>query len=163
MWQGYKNLVTELILNAQVVVDRFHFITQRNKELDTQIKKKWKLEELIIKAKLSSENDNFEKILSGLKNSKYPLLKNEDSLNEEQANKLIEVKNISPVLKDMHELKEKIIKIVNRTHDWYTQYLKSVCGYLKLKNTSPKVITLLFVGLLAKSVPEGHWNNWLLW
>lgn len=139
LWQGYKNLVTELIPNAQVVADRFHVMTQINKELDTQRKKeKRKIEELIIKNKLSSKKDNYEKILSGLKNSKYPLLKNEDSLNEEQANKLIEVKNISPVLKDMHELKEKIIKIFNRTYDWYTAVFKIGIWLSKAKKYFPK-------------------------
>lgn len=87
-------------------------------------KEKRKIEELINKTKLPSEKANYEKILSGFKNSKYPLLKNEDSLNEEQALKLIEVKNVSPVIKEMHELKEKIIKIFNRTNDWYTAVFK---------------------------------------
>ncbi len=49
--------------------------------------------------------------MSGLKNSKYALLKNEKDLNEEQAKKLIEVKAVSDTLKVMHELKEKIIKM----------------------------------------------------
>ena len=125
LWQGYKNLVIELMPNAQVVADRFHVMTQINKELDIARKKeKRKIEELIDKAKLPSKRSNYEKILSGLKNSKYPLLKNEDSLNEEQALKLIEVKNVSPVIKEMHELKEKIIKIFNRTNDWYTAVFK---------------------------------------
>jgi transposase len=39
LWQGYKNLVVELMPNAQVVADRFHVMTQINKELDTQIKR----------------------------------------------------------------------------------------------------------------------------
>ncbi|QLE53905.1 transposase (plasmid) [Nostoc sp. C057] len=44
------------------------------------------------------------------------LLKNEDNLNEEQANKPSKLKNVSPVLKVMHELKEKIRKIFNKTN-----------------------------------------------
>ena len=125
LWQGYKNLVKELMPNAQVIADRFHVMTQINKELDIVRKKeKRKIEELINTAKLPSKKAKYEKILSGLKNSKYPLLKNEDSLNEEQAQKLIEVKNVSPVIKEMHELKEKIIKIFNRTNNWYTAVFK---------------------------------------
>lgn len=125
LWQGYKNLVTELMPNAQVVADRFHVMTQINKELDTQRKKeKRNVEELIKKEKISSKKTEYEQILEGLKNSKYPLLKNEDSLSEEQVNKLIQVKNISPTLKVMHELKEKFRKFFNKTNDWYTGVFK---------------------------------------
>ena len=38
MWEGYKNLVLELIPNAQVVADRFHVMVQVNQELDSQRK-----------------------------------------------------------------------------------------------------------------------------
>lgn len=139
LWQGYKNLVKELMPNAQVIADRFHVMTQINKELDTQRKReKRKVEELIIKTKLPSEKANYEKILSGLKNSKYPLLKNEDSLNEEQALKLIEVKNVSHIMREMHQLKEKIIKIFNRTNDWYTAVFKIGMWLSKAKKYFPK-------------------------
>ncbi|WP_373695792.1 ISL3 family transposase [Brunnivagina elsteri] len=125
LWQGYKSLVTELMPNAQVVADRFHVMTQINKELDTQRKKeKRNIEELIKKVNSASKKYEYEQILEGLKNSKYPLLKNEDSLSEEQVNKLIQVKNVSPILKVMHELKEKFRKIFNKTNDWYTGVFK---------------------------------------
>lgn len=125
LWRGYKTLVTELMPNAQVVADRFHVMAQINKELDTQRKKeKRNVEELIKKAKLASKKAEYEEILAGLNNSKYSLLKNEDNLTEEQLNKLIQVKNVSPTLKIMHELKEKIRKIFNNTNDWYTGVFK---------------------------------------
>ena len=125
LWQGYKNLITELMPNAQVVADRFHVMTQVNKELDIQRKReKRKIEELIKKTKLASKKAEYKQVLSGLKNSKYPLLKNEENLNEEQVNKLVEVKKVSLVLKEMHELKEKIRKIFNQTNDWYTGVFK---------------------------------------
>jgi len=83
-------------------------MSQINKELDTQRKReRGKVEEQIKKAKTAEEKDKYEIILSGLKNSKYPLLKNKDNLNEEQAFKLIEVKEVSPTLKEMHNLKKK--------------------------------------------------------
>ncbi|WP_422394229.1 ISL3 family transposase [Nostoc flagelliforme] len=125
LWRGYKNLVTELMPNAQVVADRFHVMTQINKELDTQRKRERRnVEELIKKSKLADDKAEYELILEGLKNSIYPLLKNEDNLNNEQLNKLIQVKNVSPILKVMHELKEKIRKIFNKTNDWYTGVFK---------------------------------------
>ncbi len=39
LWIPYKNLVEELMPNAQVVADRFHVMKQVNTELDNQRKK----------------------------------------------------------------------------------------------------------------------------
>ncbi|MFB8791028.1 MAG: transposase [Potamolinea sp.] len=38
LWNGYKNIVIELMPNAQIVADRFHVMAQINKELDAQKK-----------------------------------------------------------------------------------------------------------------------------
>lgn len=122
---GYKNLVTELMPEAQVVADRFHVMVQINKELYTQRKKERRnTQELIKKAKTSKEKFRQEQILEGLNKSKYVLLKNESDLNEEQKNKLIQVKAVSNSLKLMHELKEKLRKVFNQTNDWYTAVFK---------------------------------------
>ncbi len=138
LWKGYKTLVTELMPNAQVVADRFHVMTQINNELDTQRKReKRNIEELIKKAN-SSEKAEYEKILEGLKKSKYVLLKNEKELSEEQINKLIQVKDVSPTLKTMHELKEKIRTIFNKTSDWYTGVFKLGMWLSKAKKYFPK-------------------------
>nr|WP_152589020.1 hypothetical protein [Nostoc sphaeroides] len=51
-------------------------------------------------------------------------------LNEEQINKLIQVKNVSPILKRMHELKEKIRKIFNTALPAIMQYSFSPCPLL---------------------------------
>nr|WP_225912584.1 ISL3 family transposase [Nostoc flagelliforme] len=139
LWQGYKNLIIELMPNAQVVADRFHVMTQINKELDTQRKReKRNVEELIKKTKLAEKKAEYEQILLGLKSSKYPLLKNEDNLSEEQLNKLIQVKNISPILKVMHEIKEKFRKIFDNTNDWYTGVFKLGMWLSKAKKYFPK-------------------------
>ena len=124
LWTGYKTLVTELMPNAQVVADRFHVMTQINKELDTQRKREKRKVEDIIKKANATDKLKYEEILAGLKNSKYPLLKNQDKLTQEQLDKLIQVKNVSPILKEMHEFKEKIRKIFNNTNDWYTGVFK---------------------------------------
>lgn len=139
LWQGYKNLVIELMPNTQVVADRFHVMTQINKELDAQRKRERRsIEELIKKAKLAEEKAEYEIIFSGLKNSKYSLLKNEDNLNEEQKLKLIEVKKVSPILKEMHELKEKIRKIFNKTDNWYTGVFKIGMWLSRAKKYFPR-------------------------
>jgi len=156
LWKGYKNVVIELIPNAQVVADRFHVMTQINKELDIQRKReKRKIEELIKNTKSEHEKSEYEKILSGLKNSKYPLLKNEENLNEEQVDKLIEVKKASPILKTMHELKEKIIKIFNQTNDWYTAVFKIGMWLSKAKKYFPKSNNTIIRWLVSEACPEG--------
>lgn len=95
------------------------------------------IEELIKKAN-SSEKAEYETILEGLKKSKYVLLKNEKELSEEQITKLIQVKDVSPTLKIMHELKEKIRTIFNKTSDWYTGVFKLGMWLSKAKIFSQK-------------------------
>ncbi|MEY3223394.1 MAG: hypothetical protein RLZZ203_2250 [Cyanobacteriota bacterium] len=119
LWQGYKNLVTKIMPNAQVVADRFHVMVQINKELDTTRKReKRNVENAIKKSKTEQEKVEKEKILEGLNKSKYVLLKNGEDLNNEQKIKLNQVKKVSPSLKVMYELKEKIRRIFNKTKDW---------------------------------------------
>src|SRR5919199_1277062 len=125
LWKGYKNLVIELMPNAQVVADRFHVMAQINKELDIQRKReKRKIEDLIKIEKNSKVKAEHEQVLEGLKKSKYVLLKNEKDLSEEQKSKLIQVKEVSPQLKMMHELKEEIRKIYEQADNWLTGLLK---------------------------------------
>jgi transposase len=125
LWKGYKSLVIELMPNAQVVADRFHVMAQINKELDIQRKKeKRKIEELIKTARKSEEKAEHEQVLEGLKKSKYVLLKNEKNLSQEQEIKLLQVKEVSPELKIMHELKEEIRKIYEQADNWLTGLLR---------------------------------------
>ncbi|HBB30906.1 MAG TPA: ISL3 family transposase, partial [Cyanobacteria bacterium UBA9273] len=125
LWKGYKNLVIELMPNAQVVADRFHVMAQINKELDIQRKReKSKIENSIRTAKTAEEKAKHEQVLEGLKKSKYVLLKNEKDLSEEQKSKLVQVKKVSHELKIMHQLKEEIRNIYEQTDNWLTGLLK---------------------------------------
>ena len=48
LWKGYRNVVIDLMPNAQVVADRFHVMAQINKELDAQRnREKRQVEDLI--------------------------------------------------------------------------------------------------------------------
>ena len=68
--------------NAEVVADKFHVMKLVNEELDAERKSvKRKGEKLKKKAEK-------EKVLGGIKKSKYCLLKNEKDLNNEQKEKL---------------------------------------------------------------------------
>lgn len=119
LWKGYKNVVEELMPNAQVVADRFHVMVQVNQELDIQRRKeKRQTEDVIARAKSAEEKAEGERVLEGLKKSKYVLLKNQEDLDEEQKNKLIQVKNVSHTLKKMHQLKEEIRVIFSNTEHW---------------------------------------------
>ena len=119
LWKGYKSLVTEIMPKAQVVADRFHVMVQINKELDMQRKKEKRIIEQKIKlAKNQEEKLNNQNRLAGIVASKYALLKNEQELNQKQKDKLVEVKNASPTLKVMHQLKEKFREIFEKVERW---------------------------------------------
>ncbi|MHC5833930.1 MAG: transposase, partial [Nostoc sp.] len=76
------SLVEELMPNANVTADRFHVMKQVNDELDA-MRKAEKRAAMSLEDK--SEKD---RILEGLNKSKYSFIKNEDSLNEKQKEKL---------------------------------------------------------------------------
>ena len=119
LWKGYRNVVRDLMPNAQVAADRFHVMAQINKELDAQRKgEKRQVEDLIKKAESSEEKADQEKVLEGLKKSKYVLLKNESDLNEEQKAKLVQLKDVSPTLKTRHKLKEEIRRMFEQANNW---------------------------------------------
>ncbi len=93
--------------SADVTADRFHVMKQVNDELDAARKAEKKTAEQI-KNKLRREQ-----VLAGLTKSKYSLLKNEDSLNERQTEKLKSVLEVSPTLKKMHALKEEFRDVLD--------------------------------------------------
>ena len=110
LWSAYKNLVQELMPNAEVVADRFHVMKLVNDELDAERKSvKRKGEKLKNKAEK-------EKVLNGIKKSKYCLLKNEKDLNDEQKEKLKQVKKLLTKLANMHRLKELLRNSIDQSN-----------------------------------------------
>lgn len=118
LWSPYKSLVEELMPNVNITADRFHVMKQVNDELDA-MRKSEKRAAMSLKNK--SEKD---RILSGLNQSKYSLIKNEDSLNESQKEKLESVLEVSPVLATMHRLKEEFRDIFEETKFWGDSIIK---------------------------------------
>jgi transposase len=109
---NYKGLVNKLLPNASVVADRFHVMKIVNQDLDTARK-------TIRKA--NEENpDEGEKsrIEAALKQSKYALLKPEDKLTEKQKTKLEEIREVVPVLAELHQQKESFRAIFEQSKDW---------------------------------------------
>ena len=109
LWKPYKNLVKELMPNAEVIADRFHVFKQVNDELDN-CRKKHKNAALKLKKKSLKEAQ-----MSALNKSKYVLLKNEKDLNEQEKIKLKEIQEQIPELGKMHRLKEQLRDIYSRS------------------------------------------------
>lgn len=101
LWIGYKTLAEELMPNANIIADRFHVMKLINEELD-QMRKKEKRAADNIKNKVERD-----KKVAGIKNSKYPLLKKKEKLNEEEKEKLKNLKEVAPELMKMYEKKEE--------------------------------------------------------
>jgi transposase len=104
LYKLYKTVVEKLCPNAVVTVDRFHVTKLLNEELNQgRIDQKKTAESLEIEPR--------KKLFNSLKGCKYVLLKRESNLKKEQKKKLLEVKEASPVIGVMHELKEEFTKI----------------------------------------------------
>ncbi|MBD2695261.1 ISL3 family transposase [Anabaena catenula] len=112
LWSPYKSLVEELMPNANITADRFHVMKQVNDELDHMRKTEKKAA-----MSLADESEK-KRRLSGLNKSKYSLIKNEDSLNEEQKERLKLVQSVSPTLAKMHSLKETFREIFEFSTSW---------------------------------------------
>jgi len=99
---NYKGLVTDLLPNADITVDRFHVMKVVNEELDAarrDVKTTESLSDATAKVQLKT-----------LHQSKYVLLKSENDLTQEQL-KLEAIQQVSPLLARMHSLKEEFREI----------------------------------------------------
>ena len=124
LWKPYKNIAEELMPQATIVADRFHIMKQVNDELDAA-RRKIKREAERLKNKSKKE-----KILSGLSKSKYVLLKNQEDLKEPEQEKLKEVKQVAPILTEMHSLKEELRNIFETNKNW-SEGLLNLADWLK--------------------------------
>jgi transposase len=134
LWLPYKKLVEELMPNAQITADRFHVMKQVTDELDTVRKAEKKTA-----MSLEDESEKARK-LAALNQSKYSLLKNEDSLNEKQAIKLKSVLEVSPNLAKMHALKEQFRQIFETTKSWGDSITKLLDWMHEARTYFPKAL-----------------------
>ena len=108
LYKLYKSVVEKLCPNTVVTVDRFPVTKLLNEELNQgRIDQKKTAESLEIEPR--------KKIFNSLKGCKYVLLKRESNLKKEQKEKLLEVKEASPVIGVMHELKEEFTQIFDES------------------------------------------------
>ena len=147
-WSPYKSLVQELMPNANITADRFHVMKQVNDELDAMRKSEKK-------AAMSLDNKSErDQILAGLNKSKYSLIANEDSLNEQQKERLNNVQKVSPILAKMHALKEEFRDIFESTKSWG----ENIMNLLEKKNDGT-FVNLEDVTSFTPNGGDGRWGG----
>lgn len=92
LWQPYSAAVEAKLPNARITADRFHVMKNLNDGVTSARRE--------IQRSASKEEKQ------QLKGSRWSLVKNEKNLKEEEAAKLAEAFEISPVLKELHGVKE---------------------------------------------------------
>jgi transposase len=97
---NYRGLVRRLMPQAEIVADRFHVMKLVNDELN-QARNAFRRTPDELPEGVTPEGAK-----AALKNSKYALLKPEETLTDNQVEKLAEVKAVSPKLALMHHYKE---------------------------------------------------------
>jgi transposase len=106
----YKSIAEKLCPNAVITVDRFHVSKLLHEELNQgRIEQKKTAESLKVEAR--------KKILGSLKGCKYILLKRADNLSEKQKLRLIKLKEASPKLASMYNLKEEFTEIFDKSNN----------------------------------------------
>ena len=109
---NYKSLVKQCIPNAEIVADRFHVMKLVNEEFN---KVRNREKKAIEKNPNTAEK---KRLKEAFQQSKYALLKPEESLTEKQKLKLEEIKEVSPILAEMHQQKEAFRNIFETAKDW---------------------------------------------
>jgi transposase len=154
MTGNYKSLVKKLCPNAEVTIDRFHVTKIIHEELNqARIEQK-------ATAKSLNANDRA-KLFDSLKGSKYTLLKSEIKLNERQKEKLEKVKEASPIVRIMHDLKEDFHAIFQNSQDWASgtlelmDWLKKAEPYYKKSVATIKRWFAEIVGYFERRTTNG--------
>ncbi len=129
-----KGLVHKILPNADIIADRFHVMKIVNQELNV-------VRNSGIKAVNENENEaELARILPALKQSKYALLKQKQSLTERQKIKLEMVKEVAPLLADMHDKKEAFRDIFETAKNWKDGTLKLLDWLAQSQEKFPKSV-----------------------
>lgn len=103
LWMPYRQAVSEALPQAEIVADRYHVTKNLNEVLD--------------KARRALQNHLPKEVASKLKGLRWVLLKAQDTLDGEEKEKLQVVYELSPMLKKLHQLKERFRSIFERIDD----------------------------------------------
>ena len=109
---NYRGLVQKMIPEANIIAARFHVMKLVGEELNKTIIKEKKA------AVAMPDKPEKMRVKQALKQSKYAILKPEESLTERQRLKLEEVKQVSPLLAAMHQQKEAFRNIFEMAQNW---------------------------------------------
>lgn len=131
---NYKGLVTELLPNAVITIDRFHVMKLVNQELDTARRNTKKAAELLSNV---AEKARLKAILH---QTKYVLLKSEADLTQEGQLKLESLRKVSPLLTRMHSLKEDFRDIFETSQNWADGTLRLLNWLVDAKADFPKSV-----------------------
>jgi transposase len=107
LWEPYKQAIQEVLPHAEIVADRYHVMKNLNKVLD-------KAQRAILRVLRRLPVDD---ISSTLKGFRWVLLKNEDNLDADEKQKLQSVYVLSPLLRQIHRLKERFRMIFEHITD----------------------------------------------
>ena len=133
LYKMYKIVIEKKCPKAVITADRFHVTKILNQELNqARIDQKKTAKSLEIKQR--------EKLFSTLKGGKYVLLKRERDLSDQQKEKLLDMKNASPQLEVMHQLKEEFTEIFDNSKNLGEGTLKLVNWLLKANSFFPKTV-----------------------
>ena len=92
MWSPYRQAVKNKVPHAEIIADRFHVVKNLNKA--------------VTKARRDIQRTADEETKECLKGSRWVLVTNEENLSDKGRQKLAEVYEASPELKQLHQLKE---------------------------------------------------------
>jgi transposase len=103
LWTPYRLAVQEALPHAEIVADRYHVTKNLNDVLD--------------KARRAIQKHLPKDVASKLKGLRWVLLKNQDDLDDEGKQKLQAVYELSPLLRQLHQLKERFRNIFEHITD----------------------------------------------
>ena len=133
LYKMYKTVVEKMCPKAVITADRFHVTKILHQELNqARIDQKKTAQSLEIKQR--------EKLFSTFKGGKYVVLKREADLNDKQKEKLLDLKNASPQIEVMHELKEEFTEIFDNSKNLGEGTLKLINWLLKAHSLFPKTV-----------------------
>lgn len=157
MWAAYVNVSKTLFPNAQIVIDRFHWMKYLTKAVDSQRK---------LERKLNPESDE-------LKGLKWKLIKNKNKLSKAEIEALKLVFKLAPELEVVYEFKNSFQSIFdcdfskenarNQIEHWknFAEHFgnKYLDKFIKTYNNWEELILNYFEGRYSNGIVEGLNNS----
>lgn len=157
MWDAYVNVSKTLFPNAQIVIDRFHWMKHLTKAVDSQRK---------LERKLNPE-------LEELKGVKWKLIKNKNKLSESELEELEKVFESAPELEVVYEFKNSFQSIFDCNFskekarsqiEYWKNFAKQLGNkyldkFIKTYNNWEELILNYFDGGYSNGIVEGLNNS----